>query len=223
MKNILFIFFIIFSLHSFSQEIKTYKIGDFAQGGIIFWLDESGNHGLVCAKEDYPDLVPWDTHLKTGAEGTRAVPAEKAIVLSLGDGPYSGELNTAIIIGALGYGDGRVYAAAACNELQVTENQIAYGDWYLPSREELNLLYKNRKLIDKIALEHGGSNFQMVGDYRVPENFYWSSTESFIRDKKIISAPSHSSWVHNFKKGGQSFQIPARKYMTCSVRAIRAF
>ena len=83
-----------------AQENKKYNIGDFAQGGIIFWLDESGEHGLVCAKEDYSELVPWDTQLRTGAEGTRTVAPENAIVLSLGDGPYSGELNTAIIVAA---------------------------------------------------------------------------------------------------------------------------
>ncbi len=29
-----------------------YSVGDFAQGGIVFWVDETGQHGLVCAKED---------------------------------------------------------------------------------------------------------------------------------------------------------------------------
>ena len=221
MKNLLITVFTIFSFQIFSQEIKTYEIGDFAQGGIIFWLDDSKQHGLVCAKEDYPELVSWDTHMKTGAEGTRAVAPEKAIVMALGDGTYSGKMNTAIIIAALGYGDGRVYAAAACNELQVTENGVTYGDWYLPSRTELVLMYKNRKLIDKVALENGGSIFKMDGDFRTIGNDYWSSTEFFVRKKMIT--PDHVAWIHNFKKGGESFQIPARKYITCSVRAIRAF
>ncbi len=221
MKNFFLSLLIIFSFQVFSQENKTYKIGDFSQGGIIFWLDESGQHGLVCAKEDYPEFLPWDTQLKTGAEGTRTVPDEKTIVLSLGDGPYPGEMNTAIIIAALGYGDGRLYAAAACNEMQVTENEVTYGDWYLPSREELNLMYKNRKLIDKVALENGGKIFHQKGVYTVTGNYYWSSTEFFIRDK--MTAPDHVAWGHNFKKGGQSFQNPPRKYVRCSVRAIRAF
>jgi len=30
----------------------TYTIGDWAQGGIVFWVDETGQHGLICAKED---------------------------------------------------------------------------------------------------------------------------------------------------------------------------
>ena len=220
MKTLHLIFVILFSLESFSQEKTAYKIGDFTLGGIVFWLDESGEHGLVCAKEDFPELVMWNTKFKTINEGFDSPTPENPIVLALGDGPYSGKLNTAIIIAALGYGDGRVYAATACNELQVTENEITYGDWYLPSREELNLIYKNRKLIDKVALENGGKIFhQVVGTMG---NSYWSSTENF--DRKLKSTVlSHSAWVHNFKKGGKSFQIPARKYMTCSVRAIRAF
>jgi hypothetical protein len=221
MKNLLLISLTILSFQCFSQEGKPYAVVDFVQGGIIFWLDDSGQHGLVCAKEDYQELVPWDTHLKTGAEGTRKVPVEKAIVLALGDGVYSGKMNTAIIIAALGYGDGRVYAAAACNELQVTENEVTYGDWYLPSREELNFIYKNRKLIDEVALRHGWKIFHQKGDFSVIGNFYWSSTEFFIRGKMVI--PEHVAWGHNFKKGGQSFQNPPRKYMTCSVRAIRSF
>ncbi|MBL4669684.1 MAG: DUF1566 domain-containing protein [Flavobacteriales bacterium] len=222
MKNLLLIIILSFSFQTFSQENKTYKIGDFTFGGIIFWLDESGQHGLVCAKSDYSELVMWDTKFKTVNEGFKSSTPEKPIVLALGDGPYSGKLNTAIIVAALGFGDGRVYAAAACNELQVTENEITYGDWYLPSREELNMMYKNRKIIDKVALENGGKIFHQKGVNGLRGNSYWSSTEDYKRNNDI-AIPSHSAWIHNFKKGGQSFQISARKYMECSVRAIRSF
>ena len=222
MKNLLLFIFTILSFQVFSQENKTYNIGDFAQGGIIFWLDESGQHGLVCAKEDYPLLVMWDTKFKTVNEGFDASAPENPLVLSLGDGPYSGELNTAIIIAALGFGDGRPYAASVCNELQVTENKVTYGDWYLPSREELNIMYKSRKLIDKVALANGGKFFHQKGDHKLIGNYYWCSTENYDRNA-IGVVPSHSAWGHNFKKGTKNFQIPARKYMTCSVRAIRAF
>lgn len=36
-----------------------YKIGDFVQGGIVFWVDKTGAHGLVCAKSDIPYKVGW--------------------------------------------------------------------------------------------------------------------------------------------------------------------
>ena len=222
MKNLLLTFGIIFSLNTFSQETKAYEIGDFAQGGIVFWLDDSKQHGLVCAKEDFHDLVMWDTKFKTIQEGFESPTPENPIVLALGDGPYSGESNTTIIVAALGYGDGRSYAASLCNELQVVEKNIAYGDWYLPSREELNMMYLNRKIIDKVALENRGKIFHQKGDYRTVGNSYWSSTEDYNRENKAVVL-AHVAWVHNFKNGGKSFQLPARKYMKCSVRAIRAF
>lgn len=36
----------------YAKNAKTYKVGDFAHGGIVFWVDETEQHGLVCAKED---------------------------------------------------------------------------------------------------------------------------------------------------------------------------
>ncbi len=69
---------------------------------------------------------------------------------SRGDGPYSGEINTAIIIAShAAIGDDNItYAARICNELQVTEAGKTYGDWYLPSKEELILMHQNKALIN---------------------------------------------------------------------------
>ena len=36
-----------------------YQVGDFAQGGVVFWVDETGEHGLVCAKTDQSTAVRW--------------------------------------------------------------------------------------------------------------------------------------------------------------------
>lgn len=142
-----------FALHAKTAETvtgnaATYSVGDFAHGGIVFWVDETGQHGLVCAKEDQSDGVRWyaGTNGKTQAKG---------------NGPYAGKANTSIIIAAqVAIGDdGSTYAARICNELKITENGISYGDWYLPSMEELNLMYQNRATIDATAALHGGSGF----------------------------------------------------------------
>ena len=37
----------------------TYAVGDTVLGGIVFWVDESEEHGLVCAKEDQSTAVRW--------------------------------------------------------------------------------------------------------------------------------------------------------------------
>ena len=137
----------------------TYSAGDFAQGGIVFWVDETGQHSLVCAKEDQSTSIRWYT-------GTNGHTQAK------GDGPYAGEANTSIIIAAqVAIGDdGSKYAARICNELQITEGGKTYNDWYLPSKEELNLMYQNKATIDATATSNGGSGFASA--------YYWSSTES---------------------------------------------
>ena len=174
-----------------SSSTTTYSVGDFAQGGIVFWVDETGQHGLVATKIDQSTGVRWyaGTFGNTQAKG---------------DGPYAGEANTSIIIAAQAAigDDGSTYAARICNELQVTEGGKTYGDWYLPSKEELNLMYQNKATIDATALANGGSGFASA--------LYWSSTEvNFF-----------NAWKLNFGSGGQNY---SGKNSTSRVRAIRAF
>ena len=171
----------------------TYSVGDFAQGGIVFWVDETGQHGLVAAKEDITELR-WYA-------GTLGVTQAK------GDGPYAGEANTSIIIAvqaAIG-DDGISYAARKCNELQITEGGKTYGDWYFPSKEELNLMYQNKATIDAIAVANGGSSFASA--------FYWSSTET--EENSFWFA-----WRQSFVDGSQMIDD---KIDTNRIRAVRAF
>lgn len=171
--------------------ITTYSVGDFAQGGIVFWVDETSQHGLVAAKTDQSTGVRWFA----GTYGvTRAT----------GDGPFSGELNTSIIISSqVSIGDdGSDYAAQICNGLLITEDGKTYGDWYLPSKEELNLMYQNKATIDATATSNGGSGFASA--------VYWSSSEG----------SNDGAWGQYFVNGAQNSN---GKYNASYVRAIRAF
>jgi len=176
---------------SATNNVTTYSVGDFAHGGVVFWVDETGQHGLVCAKEDQNSGMRW----YAGTSGNTQ---------AKGDGPFAGKANTVIIIAALvAIGDdGNTYAARICNELQITEEGKTYGDWYLPSKEELNLMYLNKSVIDATAIANGGSAFSF--------NIYWSSSE-------IINV---SAWVQDFGNGNQS---SGPKLHSNRVRAVRAF
>ena len=55
------------------------------------------------------------------------------------------------------------------NILQIAEGAIIYGDWYLPSKYELNLMYQMKTTINTTALENNGSDFSSY--------WYWSSTD----------------------------------------------
>jgi len=172
-----------------ASGVTTYSVGDFAQGGIVFWVDETGQHGLVCAKEDQSTGVRWYAGANTST-------------MAKGDGPYSGELNTAIIIANQGNGDGSTYAARICNELQITEGGKTYGNWYLPSIEELRLMNQNKATINTTAAANSGSNFAIAT--------YWSSTELSI----------NNAWYYYFLDGTSRWPTKDNTYR---VRAVRAF
>ena len=161
----------------------TLTIGQAYQGGIIFWLDATGQHGLIAATTDQSTGIEWDngTSRYTGATG---------------DGLYAGAMNTTIIV-ATQMADNQTgnftFTAKVCADYSVTEGGVTYGDWYLPSKYELNLLYAQKTLIGGFATY-----------------YYWSSTESGI----------YYAWVKHFDDG---YQNDLGKYATHYVRAIRAF
>jgi hypothetical protein len=47
----------------------TYQVGDFAQGGVVFYVDASGEHGLVADIEDLGSFTWSDQNEVTGATG----------------------------------------------------------------------------------------------------------------------------------------------------------
>jgi len=175
----------------YAKNAKTYQVGDFAHGGVVFYVEPCGTKGLVAATEDQNTGIRWFA----GTSGnTRAK----------GDGPYAGKANTIIIIAAnfsIG-NDGLPYAANICYELQVTEEDISYGDWYLPSIKELNLMWQNKTTIDSTATANGGTTLS--------NTWYWSSTEF----------DANWAWSQNFSDGQQSYTSKSSMYR---VRAIRTF
>lgn len=169
-----------------------YEPGDFAQGGIVFWVDDSGEHGLVCDKHDIGVGPRW----YLGTYGN---------TYATGDGPFSGEMNTMLMIaGQMAIGnDGAGNAATYCTDLEVTQGGASYADWYLPSKDELARMYQNRVLINSVAQANGGSAFSTT-------DAYWSSTEYSNTD----------AYIQSFGTGVSSH---VNKSGFFSVRPIRAF
>jgi hypothetical protein len=158
-----------------------HKIGDSYGGGIVFFLYDNGRHGLIAATADQStNSMRWSAGTNTNT-------------MAHADGVSAGKTNTAIIIANQGYGDGATYAARVCTEYSVTVGGVTYGDWYLPSKYELNLLYQQKSLVGGFA-----------------SAWYWSSTEDDTND----------AWTVFLGSYGQTY---GGKASTWSVRAIRAF
>jgi hypothetical protein len=101
------------------------SIGDKINGGIVFYIDSSGKHGLVSADQDQSGGgTEWGCYC-TVITGTDT---------SFG----KGSSNTTKIVQQCSQA---TYAAKICDNLILN----GYSDWYLPSNGELNLMYLNLK------------------------------------------------------------------------------
>jgi len=158
-------------------------IGQTYQGGIIFYLDASGCHGLISAPTDQSTGIAWwnGSYIDTYASGS---------------GLFDGDGNCYRIRRAQG-------DCASCNAAEICLDLSlgGYSDWYLPSKYELNLMYRNIGQGNALGLGNvGGFN----------NYYYWSSTEY----------DSDDAWYQLFSNGEQSNYT---KLYGFRVRAVRAF
>jgi hypothetical protein len=162
-----------------SNSTAAFTIGQSYHGGKIFYIDSTGQHGLIVSDSDLVTStnntqIAWKVGLNvvTGATGI---------------GIGTGASNTSKIIAAIGT-KGQ-YAALLCSKFK----SGVYVDWYLPSKNELNQLYKHRAKIGNLD----------------PSN-YWSSSE----------VSKGKAWDQEF---GGGFQFQDSKSFTLRVRAVSSF
>lgn len=98
------------------------------EGGIIFWIDGTGEHGLIAAKENIGENVVWSQRPSIVTGATKKV---------IGSGPA----NTRKIVSALGTDS--IYAALLCTNYR----SRGFNDWFLPSIDELSQLYAQKELV----------------------------------------------------------------------------
>ena len=126
-----------------------YQVGEFNKGGIIFYVDETGKHGLVAAEEDIEGTFEWGcTNLEIGVYD-----------YTIGDGLS----NTLDIV-------------AMCDQPSIAASEAlafesnGFDDWYLPSLYELQQMYN--------TIGDGGELGNIGGfDNAIGAIDYWSSSE----------------------------------------------
>jgi len=170
---------------NYQIESDKLKIGSSYQGGIVFYIDKSGKHGLICPKKDLSEAC-WGSksnihtkkELGSGKDNSQIMLNEASTVM----GGFFG-LNRKPLL----------TAARLCLEL----NLNGYNDWYLPSKEELKLMYKNLHLNKKGGFKNSP---------------YWSSTSTCYLFNKADNI--------NFFNGDTYEEY---RDFSNNVRAIRAF
>lgn len=180
--------------------IENIEIGDFIGGGIVFWIDSSGQHGLVCSVKDQP-VGRW-LRKQTSDYNTKNM-ITKSLVGKTSRDLGTGFSNTDIITSAVG---GLSNAAAMARDY----NGGGFSDWYLPSFEELRIMYFSQDLIDASSIKNGGSPFAM--------KWYWSSSHCI--NSGTFWGPEDGALAFNFEEQRYFCLSGASKR---GIRAIRNF
>ncbi|MDR2951881.1 MAG: DUF1566 domain-containing protein [Treponema sp.] len=160
---------------------KTYNIGDTGPaGGIVFY-----DNGFYGDGWRYLEAAP------AGSEFKAEWGSYKQDVTNTMAGIGFGKENTRLIVDRLNGLREVNRAAQRCAALDIN----GYKDWFLPSKDELNLVFRNLKMNE-------------LGGFGI--SWYWSSSEYGKRD----------AWNQSFASG---FKDGNSKDRMGNVRAIRAF
>jgi hypothetical protein len=164
----------------------THYIGEQFGGGVIFHLfkDAQGNeHGLIVDKTDLSTSHVWSNIVST-------------LIGASAQSSWDGLSNSNAIVGQAGHA---ISAAALC----LNSTNGGQSDWYLPSIQELNMIWHNYYSVAR-------SLMQISGATELQPTIYWSSTEY-----------ASLAWSFPFLTGDAN--LTNLKGDTYYVRAIRAF
>jgi hypothetical protein len=149
--------------------ITTYTVGQHAQGGIVIWVDDSGQHGIVAAPQDVPlPSLPPPIGGIQGIHWGYNPNDPYGVALAIRSGIYDGEANTEAIVKKFGWAGN---AAFFCSQMNFNK----YGGWYLPSLNELKVMYENKHFLTEIYTEFK------------PTCYYWSSTETSPNEAALVN------------------------------------
>ena len=141
----------------YAERAGRHYIGELFGGGVVFYVDHTGSHGLICSVVDLSTGMAW-SNITAVMIGTAA------------QSFWNGLSNSNAIIAQTGH---TISAAKLC--LDYTNADYGTGifsDWYLPSSGELTLLFNDHFQVQK-TLETDGNASTLI----ISKNGYWSSTE----------------------------------------------
>jgi hypothetical protein len=156
--------------------IEAVKVGSRFGGGIVFYVDGTGKHGLIASRNGLGYTGKW------GCEGVSIPGTISGTKTEIG----TGQANTTLIANSCSEAG---IAARFCLDLV----QNGYDDWFLPSKDELKMMYDTR------------STNVFSSETR------WSSSQN----------DNNTAWAQKFDASGA--QISSTKNSILGARAVRAF
>jgi hypothetical protein len=178
------------------NSAPAHYIGELNGGGVVFYVDRTGQHGLICSMIDLSTSQAWSN------VGT--------LIGATAQSDWNGQGNTNAIIGQIGHTGG---AANLCDTYTNSDYGTGiFSDWYLFSIHQLNLLWEALYEVDKTLDSDLNSATTTIG--KAP---YWSSTED------VTGNPWYLNFYTGNYDNGAGNPGTSGKGTLISVRAIRAF
>ena len=168
----------------------SYEVGDETEGGIVFYVDSTGQHGLVLAIQDIEGTYEWgcfDEDVE-GADGQ-----------AIGTG-YQNTLD--ILNQGCTTENGDISATQAVLGLE----SEGYNDWYLPSMIELLEIYNT--LIDAPITSHTEANLILLN---LNNSSYWTSSEGGSQQSWYLDL-SNSAFITGYDKSQSCSIRPIRSF-----------
>jgi hypothetical protein len=187
--------------------VGTFVVGQSYLGGIIFYINGSGQHGFMVSPLDISTSAPWCP------PGVLTPTAATSIALA------GGSANTTKIIATLG--NTGTYAAKLCADYRGG----GFSDWYLPSVGEMAFIRFNKDIIGGIANTTYWTSNEVVATPTAPSALY--TYMGLGLGTAFLNTASNTNGTTIAIQGTTAATIitnyPFSKAYNFSVRAIRAF
>lgn len=173
---------------SIATNTPKHYIGELFGGGIVFYVYDNGQHGLIASLHDLStNRVAWSDDITT----------------EIFTDNYNGQDNTALIVSQNSTPN---KAATLCDSYVYA----GFSDWYLPSRSELELLVFQYHIINEILTNDSDptTNGFILSETYPNYSRYWSSTE----------LNSVTVWCYNFYYRTLKFYSKRDEYNVRAIR-----
>jgi len=179
--------------YTINLDIPHY-VGELYGGGVVFYVDHTGKHGLICSLVDL-SFEKWSN-----------ISDEIGIT---SQSPWDGQNNTNAIIAQAGHTGG---AAKLCNDYTNSNYGTGiYSDWFLPSINQLSTLNYAIYEVNKALDTDGNSSTKTIHKLS-----YWSSSEwknpGTVNYGNAIYYDFESSKVGWYTKNNALYVLPIRAF-----------
>jgi hypothetical protein len=173
------------------DAVNNHYPGELFGGGVVFYLDHTGQHGLICSLVDLADFNCAWSNITVEAIGDNA------------RNTWDGQGNTKAIINQPGHTSS---AAKLCDDYTNADYGTGiFSDWFLPSIDQLSKLCSARYEVNKTLYTDENS----ITDPLLKIS-YWSSNEgssqyAFHYDFQTVSSNPIGKYQNNCVRAIRSF------------------